>query len=123
MNAVKRGVKVFDPKLVTCLATDWSKEVIGFCLLQKTCKCDQLTPICCPQGWILTFCRSRYTTPAESRYAPVEGKCLAAAWSLEKARYFVVGCENLILEVDHKPLLGVLNDKSLEKIENTRLEK
>ena len=39
INAVKKGVKYFDPKRITCLATDWSKHGLGFCLLQKTCSC------------------------------------------------------------------------------------
>ena len=43
-------------------------------------------------------------------------------WSLFKAKYFVIVCENLIVVVDHKPLLGILGDKSLDDIDNTRLE-
>ena len=38
-----------------------------------------------------------------------------------KARHFVLGCDKLIVVVDHKPLLGVLNDKFLADIENPRL--
>ena len=123
IEAVKNGVKSFDPKRITCMATDWSKTGIGFCLLQKVCECVEVTPICCPQGWKLVFCASRYTSPAESRYAPIEGECLGVAWSLKKAKYFVLGCESLVIAVDHKPLLGILNDKSLDTIDNTRLVK
>ena len=50
IEAVKKGVKAFDPKRITCLATDWSKAGIGFCLLQKTCSCSDITPVCCPNG-------------------------------------------------------------------------
>ena len=32
------------------------------------------------------------------------------------------GCEDLILAVDHKPVLGLLGDKYLEDIENPRLQ-
>ena len=70
---------------------------------------------------MLVLCNSRYTQPAESRYSPLEGECLGVAWSLKKAKYFVLGCETLVVAVDHKPLLGVLGDKCLEDIENTRL--
>ena len=122
IEAVKNGVKAFDPKRITCLATDWSKSGVGFCLLQKTCECSEITPVCCPGGWVLVFCSSRYTSPAESRYAPIEGECLAVVWALKKAKYFVLGCDNLIIAVDHKPLLGILGDKSLDDIENPRLE-
>ena len=38
-----------------------------------------------------------------------------------KSRHFVLGCDKLIVAVDHKPLLGLLNDKSLADIENPRL--
>ena len=41
--------------------------------------------------------------------------------ALFKARHFVLGCPNLIVAVDHKPLLGILNDKSLADIDNPRL--
>ena len=123
IQAIKLGVKTFKPDKQTCLATDWSKEGIGFCLLQKRCECKNLTPICCPGGWELTFCSSRFTTPAESRYAPVEGECLAVVWGLKKTKYFIAGCKNLIIATDHKPLLGILNDKELDNIDNTRLVK
>ena len=43
-------------------------------------------------------------------------------WALKKAKYFVLGCESLIVAVDHKPLLGILDEKSLDEIENPRLE-
>ena len=46
---------------------------------------------------------------------------LAVADALEKARYFVLECDNLIIAVDHKPLLKLLGDRSLENIPNARL--
>ena len=48
IQAIKHGVKTFEPNKPNCLATDWSKEGIGFCLLQKRCEWSNLTPICCP---------------------------------------------------------------------------
>ena len=41
--------------------------------------------------------------------------------ALFKARHFVLCCLNLIVAVEHKPLLGILNDKSLAEIDNPRL--
>ena len=92
IESVKNDVKTFDPKRTTCLATDWSKSGIGFYLLQKTCSCLDITPVCCPNGWVLVFCSSRYTSPAESRYSPVEGECLSVVWAFKKAKYFLLGC-------------------------------
>ena len=63
---------------------------------------------------------SRFTHTAESRYAPVECEALSVAYALDHARHFVLGCNNLIVAVDHKPLLDVLGDRSLD-IPNNRL--
>ena len=64
---------------------------------------------------------SRFTSATESRYAPVEGEALAVADALEKARYFVLGCNDLVIAVDHKPLLKIFWDRSLENFPNARL--
>ena len=61
---------------------------------------------------------------AESRYLPMEGECLAAAWAMEKAKYFLLGCKSFLLATDHKPLLGILSeDRSIEDRENPRLQR
>ena len=121
VEAVQDGVSSFDISRPTCLATDWSKQGLGFFLMQKWCECTLLRPDCCQDGWKLILAGGRFTKPAESRYSPVEGECLAVSDALFKARHFVLGCPNLIIAVDHKPLLGILNDKSLADIDNPRL--
>ena len=118
---IEEGVRIFDPRRPTCLATDWSKTGIGFWLLQKHCTCPTKEPFCCRTGWKVTLVGSRFTHAAESRYAPVEGEALAVADALNKARYFVLGCEDLTIAVDHKPLLKLFGDRSLEDIPNPRL--
>ena len=60
---------------------------------------------------------------SERNYSLVEGECLSVCWALEKAKHFVLGCPNLIVAVDHKPLLGLLGDKGLGDIENPRLRR
>ena len=105
----------------TCLETDWSKSGIGFWLSQKHCHCTSTVPFCCPFGWKTTLIGSRFTNKAEANYAPIEGEALAVADSLEKARFFVLGCNDLTIAVDYKPLLNVFNDRSLDKIPNSRL--
>ena len=111
VQEIEEGVRIFDKAKPTCLATDWSKEGIGFWLFQKHCECAIIKPFCCPSGWKITLVGSRFTSGAESRYAPIEGEALAVADALDKARFFVLGCDNLILAVDHKPLLKVLGDR------------
>ena len=118
---VTEGIKHFEPNRPTCLATDWSKSGLGFFLLQKHCHCKITGPRCCEDGWNLVLAGGRFTTPAESRYSPTEGELLAVADSLHKARHFVLGCKHLIVAVDHLPLLGILNSKSLADIHNPRI--
>ncbi len=121
VQEIEEGVRIFDKTRPTCLATDWSKEGIGFWIFQKHCECAVIKPFCCPSGWKITLVGSRFTSGAESRYAPIEGEALAVADALDKARFFVLGCEDLILAVDHKPLIKVLGDRSLDQISNGRL--
>ena len=121
VQEIETGVRIFDKSKPTCIATDWSKRGIGFWLLQKHCVCTPLKPFCCNSGWKVTLVGSRFTHAAESRYAPIEGEALAVADALDKARYFVLGCEGLIVAVDHKSLLKIFGDRSLEDIPNSRL--
>ena len=119
INEIHNGVKIFDKTKPTCLATDWSKHGIGYWLFQKHCSCPSNDLFCCKQGWKITLVGSRFTHAAESRYAPIEG--LVVADALDKARHFVLGCENLTIAVDHRPLLKIFGDRSLHHICNTRL--
>ena len=121
IREIENGVRIFDRSRPTCLATDWSRNGIGFWLFQKHCTCPRVQPFCCRTGWKITLVGSRFTESAESRYAPIEGEALAVADALEKTRYFVLGCEDLTIAVDHKPLLKVLGDRCLEDIPNARL--
>lgn len=121
INDIQHGVTIFDKSRPTCLATDWSKSGIGFWLFQKHCHCPSNNIFCCPSGWKITLVGSRFTHSAESRYAPIEGEALAVADALDKARHFVLGCDNLTVAVDHRPLLKIFGDRSLADISNARL--
>ncbi|CAB3985538.1 Transposon Ty3-I Gag-Pol poly [Paramuricea clavata] len=121
VNEIEHGVQIFDKSKPTCLATDWSKDGIGFWLFQKHCDCPAERPFCCKTGWKVTLVGSHFTHTAESRYAPIEGEALAVVDALDKARFFVLGCDNLIIAVDYKPLLKVFGDRCLEDISNIRL--
>ena len=121
----EKGVRSFNPELPTALATDWAKLGLGFWLCQKHCDCPfktQPIPGCCPSGWQTVYCGSKFCSPAESRYHPIEGEALAATYGLQKCRFFVLGLHNLILTIDHKPLIAIFGtDQNLEEIENPRL--
>ena len=72
-------------------------------------------------GWKVTLAGPRFTKPAESRYAPVEGEALAIQWALDQTKFFTLGCRNLLVVTDHKPLLKLFGDRTLDEIENPRL--
>ena len=129
VNSVIDGIKSFNPHLRTCLQCDWSKDGIGFVLLQKHCGCrepdsSELTmQLCCESGWKPVYAGSRFTSDAESRYSPTEGEALAIAWSLKTSRLFTLGCPKLTVVTDHKPLLGIFNRRELGSIKNPRIRR
>jgi len=108
VNEIEESVRIFNETRPTCLVTDWSKTGIGFWLLQKHCICTQIRPFCCNTGWRTTLVGSRFTHPNEADV-------------LHRARFFVLGYEELLIAVDHKPLLKIFGDHSLNDIENPRL--
>ena len=106
VDKVKNGVRSFEIGCPTCLGTDWSKDGLGFVLLQIFCQCTMdMAPHFCKDGWCIVFAGSCFTMDDESRYAPVEDEALAVIYVLEKCSMFVLGCPDLLIVVDHKPLV------------------
>ena len=121
LSAIRQGVEIFDLHRRTCLRPDWSTRGIGYFLLQQHCSCSSGIPDCCPGGWRITLAGSRFLSPAEQRYAAIEGEALAVAWGLEQTRYFTQGCDDLVVITDHKPLVKIFGDRTLDEITNSRL--
>ena len=123
IKQIDRGVRSFDVNKPTALATDWSKWASGFWLTQKHCSCYQeiVKPGCCANGWQTVFCGSKFNTPAESRYAPIEGESMSAAWAMNRCKYYLMGLPSFQLCVDHKPLLKIFSNTSLGNIDNPRI--
>ena len=122
VNLVIDGVQSYNVTKRTCIQSDWSKDGLGYVLLQKHCECTDDSPVCCKDGWKLIFAGSRFTKPAETRYSPTEGEALALAWSLDHSRMYTLGCNNLLAAVDHKPLLGIFNHRNLGDIKKPRMQ-
>jgi hypothetical protein len=122
ISKIKDGVHSFEIDRPTCVSTDWSKIGLGYTLSQKHCDCPEpFTPNCGDGHWHTILIGSRFTKPAESRYAPIEGEALAVMHGLQQCRLFTLGCPNLIVATDHKPLTRILNERPLDAIENPRL--
>lgn len=81
-----------------------------------------MSPVCCENCRKLIYAGSGFTNKAESNYVPTEGEALAVAWSLEHSRLFTLGCPDLVVATDHKPLLGILHDRALDRISNPRVQ-
>ena len=101
VKSVKKGVVMFNVNKLTVLNTDWSKTGILFAIFQKHCSCSGINIICCRKGWRLVLCNSRFCSPAEGRYFPVEGEALAVAWGMKKGKYFLLGAKDLSVVADH----------------------
>lgn len=71
-------------------------------------------------SWRLIQCGSRFISDTEARYAMIELECLAIVWATRKCNAFLAGTEFTII-TDHKPLVPILNQYTLDKIENPRL--
>ena len=99
----EKGVRSFDPKLPTALATDWAKLGLGFWLCQKHCSCPsrrptgpRLLPYQLADG-VLWF---KILLACGSRYHPIEGEALAATYGLQNFKFFALGLDSLILTLD-----------------------
>ena len=66
ISQCEEGIRKFDITKHTCLQTDWSRDRIGYLLLQKHCNCNMdKAPVCCKDGWQLVFAGSRFTQNRE----------------------------------------------------------
>ena len=50
-----------------------------------------------------------------------ELECLGATWAMQKCCQFIEGLPRFELDTDHKPLVPILNDHSLDKLDNPRI--
>ena len=51
----------------------------------------------------------------------IELECLSAAWAMSKCSQFLEGMSSFELVTDDKPLVPILNEYSLDKLDNPRL--
>ena len=71
--------------------------------------------------WRTIMVGSRSLIDAETRYAPIESELTALAWSLRKARKFLLGVPRFTVYTDHRPLVSLVNKRRLDEVSNTRL--
>ena len=89
-------------------------------MFQKYCNCvTEVGPAWGEDHWKLILSGSRFISDAESIYAPVEEESLALVYGLEACWMFVLGCPELLVTVDHKPLIKIFSDKAMADIKKT----
>ena len=64
---------------------------------------------------------SRFLKDSEKGYSLVEGEALAITYGLTKGKMFCLGNPNLSVSTDHKPLLSIMGDKTMDQVDNPRL--
>ncbi len=107
--AVIPDLAFYDPSRPTSLAVDASLlNGLGFILKQQN---ESGT-------WHVVQAVSRFLRPPETRYAMIELECLAASWGMKQSRQFLEGLPNFELVTDHRPLVPILNDYALDKLDN-----
>ena len=111
MPAVLRSANI--PFILT---TDWSKVAVGAVLSQQQ-PVNYNDPDSEEREFVIAYA-SRGLTPAESHYAPTEGKCLALVWATRKFKQYLHG-QRFLMRTDHAAL------KLLQsaRFENPKLER
>ena len=67
--------------------------------------------------------RCRFLSDTESRYATIEVMRLALTWAANKSSIDRKGMQHLEVLTDHRPLVPIPNKKSVQDIENLRLQR
>ena len=117
---------IFNESRQTWLTNDWSKNVISFYFFQKHCACITITPPPPPPPPMLLYriddhlLKEPVYTPSRVMSYPHQGWSIASADTLDKARHFVIGCDSLIIMMDHTPFIKFYGSTSFWVITNSR---
>jgi len=117
-NAIKDTItsaivlSYFDASKPTCMSTDARRHGLGFILQQNTAG-----------TWNLIQAGLRFLTDTESRYAVIELEMLAVCWAVSKCKLLLTCLQHFTINTDHNPLIPILNNHRLDKLENLRLQR
>ena len=80
------------------------------CLCESKISVNRKRQLFAKNSWKPCLVGSRIIQSAESRYAPIEGEALAAAYAIHQTLYYISRSTNLIIATNHEPLVGILNN-------------
>ena len=103
----------FDSNKPTRLCTDDSRHGLGFILQQQNQD----------GNWKLTKAGSHFLSDTEGCYAIIELEMLAVCWAIIKCHTFLLGLQCFQVITDHNPLIPILNNHRLDKIEKPHLQR
>ena len=95
---------LYDPRAEVKVSADASSFGLGAVLLQRS-----------QDTWRPVAYASRSMSPTERRYAQIEKEALAITWACQRFSDYVLG-RNFTIKTDHKPLIPILNTKSLDSL-------
>ena len=102
--ATPRVLAHYDVTADTKISADASSYGLGAVLLQSQ-----------SDTWKPVAFTSRSLTDTERTYAQIEKEALALTWACERFSEYVLG-KQIHLETDHKPLVPILGNKSLDTL-------
>ncbi len=74
-------------------------------------------------NWRLIEANGRFISPTEARYAMVELELLGVKWAMKKCHMHLFGLPHFQLIVDHQPLVSILDQQTLDCVDNSRLQR
>jgi len=99
-----RVLALYDVEAKTKVCADASSHGLGAVLLQQQQQQNS--------WWSVAFA-SRALSETERHYAQIEKEALTLTWAVEKFSEYILG-KYITLETDHKPLVPILGNKSLD---------
>lgn len=95
---------LYNPEAETKISADASSFGLGAVLLRKS-----------EDIWKPIAYASPSMSETEGRYAQIEKETLAVTWACERFVSYILGA-TIIIETDHKPLVPLLGNKSLDTL-------
>ena len=107
-------LKPFNPGWITQLYTDFSKQGIGFCLIQ-------INPNDHKDKILIWASSLKHLCKRDSLLCPLYGEAMAICRSIKACAFWLRGIEKFYVITDHKNLISIFNRKKLGELSDELL--